>query len=102
MCLTDLLDNWLQVPTNTTLTVHNQTISIKEIKDEYWDPGAERSQEFASEHGLVTKAPGGLSTPLTSEIQTPSEPPLADVKSFSLVKDTLNEIHTKSRFSVQA
>jgi glutamine amidotransferase len=53
--------NWLSVPTNTVLTICNQTVSVRPIRDEFYDPdpSAERSSNFATARGLVTKAPGG-------------------------------------------
>ncbi|ERF74329.1 glutamine amidotransferase DUG3 [Endocarpon pusillum Z07020] len=53
--------NWLSVPTNTILTICNQTVFVRPIKDEFYDPdpSAERSSNFAKAQGLVTKAPGG-------------------------------------------
>jgi glutamine amidotransferase len=53
--------NWLSVPTNTFLTICNQTVFVRPIKDEFYDPdpSAERSSNFAKTRGLVTKAPAG-------------------------------------------
>jgi glutamine amidotransferase len=53
--------NWLSVPTNTILTICDQTVFVRPIKDEFYnpDPEAERSSNFAKAQGLVTKVPGG-------------------------------------------
>ena len=52
-------DNWRQVPTNTIITVHKQIVSIKEIKDEFYDARAQRSSEFAQSQGLIMKDDAG-------------------------------------------
>lgn len=53
--------NWLSVPTNTIVTICNQTVYVRPIKDEFYDedPSTERSTGFARSKGLVSKAPGG-------------------------------------------
>lgn len=53
--------NWLSVPTNTILTICDQTVFVRPIRDEFYnpDPSAERSSNFAKAQGLVTKGPGG-------------------------------------------
>ena len=52
--------NWLAVPTNTIVTISNQTVFVRPIVDEYYepDPSAERSAGFAAAKGLVAKTPG--------------------------------------------
>lgn len=59
--------NWLSVPNNTILTICDQTVFVKPIKDEFWDgdPNRERSSGFAKSKGLAAKVPGGgQETPL--------------------------------------
>lgn len=53
--------NWLSVPTNTIVTICDQTVFVKPIKDEFWDgdPSRERSTGFAKSKGLAAKLPGG-------------------------------------------
>jgi glutamine amidotransferase len=53
--------NWLSVPTNTIVTISKQTVYVRPIKDEYYDPdpSTERSTGYARSKGLVAKAPGG-------------------------------------------
>jgi len=53
--------NWLSVPTNTIVTITDQTVFVRPVKDEYYDPdpSTERSTGFAKSQGLVSKAPGG-------------------------------------------
>ncbi|KAK3648571.1 glutamine amidotransferase subunit [Elasticomyces elasticus] len=46
-------DNWVTVPTNSVLTIHNQTVLIHPILDEYYNhtPSFTRSSRFAVEKG---------------------------------------------------
>lgn len=57
-------DNWVTVPTNSTLTIHKQTVLIHPIDDQYYnhDPSYVRSSGFAVSKGLV----GGASPPATT------------------------------------
>ena len=61
MVLTRQVDNWVTVPTNSTITIHKQTVMIHPIIDEYYNysPAYERSSGFAVSKGLVSNAPGG-------------------------------------------
>ena len=49
-------NDWITIPTNTTLTIKNQTVLLHPIIDEYFqsDPSCVRSSEFASSKGLVS------------------------------------------------
>ena len=53
-------DNWVTVPTNSTITIHKQTVMIHPIIDEYYNhsPSYSRSSDFAVSKGLVSNAPG--------------------------------------------
>ncbi|KAI9740188.1 MAG: hypothetical protein M1834_004766 [Cirrosporium novae-zelandiae] len=53
-------DNWVTVPTNSTLTIHNQTVMIHPIIDEFYnrDPAYTRNSGFAVSKGLVSHGPG--------------------------------------------
>lgn len=64
--------NWLAVPTNTIVTISDQTVFVQPIKDEFYDadPSVERSTGFAKEKGLLSKAPGGA-TDEASVVPTP-------------------------------
>ncbi|KAK4452474.1 nucleophile aminohydrolase [Podospora aff. communis PSN243] len=66
-------ENWVNVPTNSILTVHNQTVMVHPILDQYYDrdPHHRRSAAFARAKGLETneKASARLGTPLAT---TPS------------------------------
>jgi glutamine amidotransferase len=50
------IDNWVTVPTNSTLTIHRQTVMIHPIVDEFWSPNPshERSTQFAQTKGQTT------------------------------------------------
>jgi len=54
-------ESWVTVPTNSTLTIHKQTVMVHPIIDEYYNynPYHSRSSKFAQDKGLVTneKAP---------------------------------------------
>ncbi|EXJ56181.1 glutamine amidotransferase [Cladophialophora yegresii CBS 114405] len=66
--------NWLSVPTNTIVTICRQTVYVRPIKDEYYDPdpSTERSTGFARSKGLVAKAPGGgTQTPTPAATSVP-------------------------------
>ena len=59
--LTEIVsDNWVTVPTNSTITIHKQTVMIHPIIDEYYNhsPSHTRSSGFAVSKGLVSNAPG--------------------------------------------
>ncbi|KAL9119140.1 MAG: hypothetical protein Q9187_004305 [Circinaria calcarea] len=69
-------DNWVTVPTNSTLTIHKQTVMIHPIIDQYYNhsPSYTRSSGFAVSKGLVSNAPGASQTltPGTSGRGTPA------------------------------
>lgn len=49
-----LVDDWVIVPTNSTLTIHKQAVMIHPIVDEYYNPNPSytRSPGFAVSKGL--------------------------------------------------
>lgn len=49
-------DNWVTVPTNSVLTIHNQTVLIHPIVDEFYNhaPATTRSRGFAVAQGQTT------------------------------------------------
>ena len=57
-------DNWVTVPTNSILTIHNQTVLIHPIRDEFYVERAsyERSSGFAVSKGLVSTSTAGEET----------------------------------------
>lgn len=52
-------DNWVTVPTNSTLTIHKQTVMIHPIIDEFYShsPNATRSANFARTKGQSSGTP---------------------------------------------
>ncbi len=64
-------DNWVTVPTNSTITIHKQTVMIHPIIDEYYNhnPGYERSSGFAVSKGLVSSAPGATTEGKEAEVE---------------------------------
>lgn len=63
-------DNWVTVPTNSTLTIHKQTVLIHPIIDQYYNhtPSYIRSSGFAVSKGLVANpSPPGERTEPTEE-----------------------------------
>ncbi|EXJ65896.1 uncharacterized protein A1O5_10872 [Cladophialophora psammophila CBS 110553] len=90
--------NWLSVPTNTIVTICKQTVYVRPIKDEYYDPdpSTERSTGFARSKGLVSKAPGGGAATPTPLAGTPV--PRADVENATgeyIVKEDLDAFREK-------
>ena len=67
-------DNWVTVPTNSTLTIHNQTVMVHPIIDEYYnqDPSYTRSSQYVAEKGLVTDKES--TTPPRAGSRTPNAP----------------------------
>lgn len=49
--------DWITVPTNSTITIKNQTVLLHPIVDEYYDPTFERSSNFAESKGLMGTIP---------------------------------------------
>ncbi|KAK2593706.1 glutamine amidotransferase subunit [Conoideocrella luteorostrata] len=58
-------ENWVNVPTNSILTIHRQTVLVHPILDKYYerDPCHVRSSAFVQTKGLISneKAPSGVS-----------------------------------------
>lgn len=65
--LTMALENWVNVPTNSILTIHRQTVMVHPILDKYYerDPYHVRSSAFVQAKGLVSneKAPSESISP---------------------------------------
>ena len=92
-------DNWVTVPTNSTLTIHKQTVMIHPIVDEYYhpNPSYSRSSGFAVSKGLVSNAPGAAQalTPVASGGLTPNAPSGPHLSNGGLATDTLAELTRK-------
>lgn len=62
-----ITENWVNVPTNSILTIHRQTVMVHPILDKYYerDPHHIRSSAFVQAKGLVSneKVPSGPMTP---------------------------------------
>ncbi|PHH63390.1 hypothetical protein CDD81_5991 [Ophiocordyceps australis] len=72
-------ENWVNVPTNSMLTIHKQTVMVHPILDKYYerDPCHIRSSAFVQTKGLVSneKVPSGPESPA-------NEPPQAGFDGF--------------------
>ncbi|KAF2838063.1 N-terminal nucleophile aminohydrolase [Patellaria atrata CBS 101060] len=57
-------DNWVTVPTNSTLTIHRQTVMIHPIVDEFYscDPSHVRASGFAQTKGQTAVVKDGVGT----------------------------------------
>lgn len=55
-------DNWVMVPTNSVLTIHNQTVLIHPILDEHYnhDPNFVRNSRFAAQKGQAAASLEGV------------------------------------------
>lgn len=62
-------ENWINVPTNSILTIHDQTAFVEDIKDQFYnrDPWLRRSAGYVHSKGLAanekTATPPGLPSP---------------------------------------
>lgn len=71
-------DNWVTVPTNSTITIHKQTVMIHPIQDEYYNssPDFKRSSKLALSKGLDTNekalTPQNASPAATSAFPSPN------------------------------
>ncbi|CAN6675040.1 probable glutamine amidotransferase Dug3p [Trichomonascus vanleenenianus] len=64
-------NDWITIPTNTMLTIKNQTVLLHPIIDEYYeaDPSRVRSSDFIESKGLVSPLV------VTSDSPAPDDPP---------------------------
>ncbi|KAK4191626.1 nucleophile aminohydrolase [Podospora australis] len=71
-------ENWVNVPTNSILTIHNQTVMVHPIKDQYYDrnPQHRRSAAFVRTKGLAANEKGRVGVPasLPASVQQPAAP----------------------------
>lgn len=53
---TYIIGDWVTIPTNTVLTINNQTVLLHPIIDEFYqtDLSVPRSSNFAASRGLVS------------------------------------------------
>ncbi|RDL31993.1 uncharacterized protein BP5553_09395 [Venustampulla echinocandica] len=61
-------ESWVTVPTNSTLTIHKQTVMVHPIIDEYYNynPYHQRSSKFVQDKGLITNEKGTLNSPAST------------------------------------
>lgn len=77
-------ENWVNVPTNSILTIHNQTVMVHPIMDQYYDrnPYHRRSTAFVRNKGLSANEKGasrsGTPLSLASSSIPSSLPPFPD------------------------
>ncbi|KAA6409513.1 MAG: glucosamine 6-phosphate synthetase [Lasallia pustulata] len=89
-------DNWVTVPTNSTLTIHKQTVMIHPIIDEYYNPypSYSRSSGFAVSRGLVSNAPG-VAQALTPGLSGAVTPALGTIDRGS-IEDATERLHASN------
>lgn len=65
-------NDWITIPTNSTLTIKDQTVLLHPIIDEFYqtDPASARSSDFAESKGLVSPVV------VNSNVKDPLVPPL--------------------------
>ncbi len=72
------IENWVNVPTNSILTIHNQTVMVHPIMDQYYDrnPHHRRSAAFVRNKGLAANEKGVTrsDTPFPLQASVPSAP----------------------------
>ncbi|KAL2879377.1 glutamine amidotransferase subunit [Colletotrichum sp. CLE4] len=67
-------ENWVNVPTNSILTIHNQTVMVHPIIDKYYDrsPYHARSSAFVQTKGLMANEKiSSLLSPAATSLPTP-------------------------------
>ncbi|CCF34665.1 Dug3p, partial [Colletotrichum higginsianum] len=67
-------ENWVNVPTNSILTIHNQTVMVHPIIDKYYDrsPYHARSSAFVQTKGLMANEKiSSLLSPATASLPSP-------------------------------
>ncbi|KAK0735635.1 nucleophile aminohydrolase [Apiosordaria backusii] len=69
-------ENWVNVPTNSILTIHNQTVMVHPIKDQYYDrnPQHRRSAAFVRARGLSANEKNSLRAGISGPIPSISTP----------------------------
>ncbi|TVY88943.1 putative glutamine amidotransferase [Lachnellula willkommii] len=88
--------SWVTVPTNSTLTIHKQTVMVHPIIDEYYNynPYHRRSSKFVQDKGLITNE---KQASRTSASNSPSVMPNLDLtlpttkKPFSPISRDLHQ-----------
>ncbi|TVY26288.1 putative glutamine amidotransferase [Lachnellula hyalina] len=101
-----IIESWVTVPTNSTLTIHKQTVMVHPIIDEYYNynPYHRRSSKFVQDKGLVTNEKQPPSR--TSNSSSPSAMPNLDLtlpakKPFSPISRDLHQSIASNLISSQ-
>ena len=99
--LTRHVENWVNVPTNSILTIHNQTVLVHPIKDQYYeqDPQQRRSTAFVSSKGLAanekTSSRGAATAIMPAiEIESPQEHAQKKFMGHTIPSYTANRVRT--------
>ncbi|CZT52042.1 related to glutamine amidotransferase [Rhynchosporium secalis] len=92
-------ESWVTVPTNSTLTIHKQTVMVHPIIDEYYshNPYHRRSSQFAQDKGLVTNEKAALTGTKSAVAPIVSTRPVPNISSNihdSLTSNLTNPMHT--------
>ncbi|KAK3378356.1 nucleophile aminohydrolase [Podospora didyma] len=86
-------ENWVNVPTNSILTIHNQTVMVHPIMDQYYDrnPHHRRSAAFVRTKGLAAneKTSSRAGTPLPVPLTVGDNHNQLDVASLASQKKFL-------------
>lgn len=84
-----LPENWVNVPTNSILTIHNQTVLVHPIMDQYYDrnPYHRRSTAYVKTKGLAAneKATAKLTPPrldISPSVDNAESPPQPQTRKF--------------------
>ncbi|KAL7915154.1 N-terminal nucleophile aminohydrolase [Trichoderma velutinum] len=101
-------ENWVNVPTNSILTIHQQTVMVHPILDKYYegDPYHIRSSAFVQEKGLITneKTSSGSQSPASIDgiRKTAAQSLFAGGLSPDLVRRSLTPVSSReSRLTSQ-
>ncbi|KAK0752281.1 putative 20S proteasome subunit alpha type 2 [Schizothecium vesticola] len=67
-------ENWVNVPTNSILTVHKQTVMVHPIMDQFYDrnPHHRRSAAYVRNKGLAANEKGSVAGLVQTPVGTPS------------------------------
>ncbi|KAH7418981.1 nucleophile aminohydrolase [Cadophora sp. MPI-SDFR-AT-0126] len=95
-------ESWVTVPTNSTLTIHKQTVMVHPIIDEYYsyNPYHRRSSQFAQDKGLVTNEKGAVNG--TKPATTQGVPPRKISNLSASLHETLGSTLTPSMHATSA
>lgn len=89
-----LTENWVNVPTNSILTIHNQTVMVHPIADKYWnrDPRHRRSAAYVQTKGLAANEKSA-----TTRTGTPLATPAIDLETHRRYMSPIIPFATSTR-----